>query len=655
MSRGPLISMLVASVLLLAIGARAEEPPGIGHEATRSRITVVDLDGGSPKVVLDAPRRYAAPEWTPDGAGLVVNGGGRLWRLPASGGAPAPIPIATSGWIDINHAVSPDGRTLAFTSGAIWKVPIAGGSPVRITPAPGNWLHAWSPDGRRLAFSANRGRGLDVFAIPSDGGSERRLTTSPRVDDAPQYSPDGRWIYFVSDRAGTRDIWRIPADGAGPVDDRAEPVTADDREDVSPHPSPDGRWLVYLSYPPRTAGNAMDRDAMIRRLPIGDVRARPRDVARVVGGHGTLGARPFAPDGRRFTYASFEPPPPAIRIVLLTASDRSPPAGAPRRLSRIADAAERFLLGEMRRWEYPPAVSRLFRRGADGSVEVLSVKGAYAAADLSRDRAVYAGDAIRKAERLARVEGEGHIWWVFYYVGDRPERLSDWRGVGCSRDGGFAIVNYDTIPGEIRPDLGLQEGFNAAYFLKGTVHELGHALGLPHIGPDPALGRGNSLMGANADVYVARKQPHADRVYLTEASAAMLWKHPVFSGTAKDRQRQPVIKLADYKPTYSRASDRITLAGKVVSDPMAHSVVVLDDLGRPSDEYWCRSHVARVAPDGTFRVAVDHPARADGHFRILFCFDNGVVTGDGAGVVFGDRGDIRKSYHFRDGGYRFGD
>ena len=77
------------------------------------------------------------------------------------------------------------------------------------------------------------------------------------------------------------------------------------------------------------------------------------------------------------------------------------------------------------------------------------------------------------------------------------EPFSDWRGVGCARDGGSAIVNYDTIPGEIRPDLGLEEGFNSEYFLKATIHELGHALGLSHLGPDLSLGLGNSLMGPN--------------------------------------------------------------------------------------------------------------------------------------------------------------
>ena len=58
------------------------------------------------------------------------------------------------------------------------------------------------------------------------------------------------------------------------------------------------------------------------------------------------------------------------------------------------------------------------------------------------------------------------------------------RGRLTPRDGGWAVVNYDTLPGEIRPDLGLGVGLQRECFLKGTIHELGHAFGLPHIGPD---------------------------------------------------------------------------------------------------------------------------------------------------------------------------
>ena len=457
-------------------------------------------------------------------------------------------------------------------------------------------MHAWSPDGKRLAFSSDRGTAADLFSISPDGGSERRLTTSRRADDAPQFSPDGHWIYFVSDRGGTRDIWRIPTSGTGPVDSKAERITSDDREDAAPHPSPDGKWLFYVSYPPRTNPNAVDRDVFIRRLSLPGARpaaAKPTDVARIVGGHGTLGARPFSPDGQRLAYASFEPPPPTIRIILFTASDRTPPTDAAHRITQIAESAERFFFSEMKRWKYPPAVSRLFRRNSDGTVEITYVKGDRPASDPVYAKAECDAEAREKANRQLRIEGEGHVWWTFVYVGDRPQRFSDWRGIGNSRDGGMAVVNFDTIPGEIRPDLGLEVGFNSDYYLKATVHELGHALGLSHLGPDPALKLGNSLMGPNVNFYVERKYSHADLVYLNEASAAILWKNPLFSGTTKDRQRQPNVKLVDYKPTYSRSANRITLAGKLVSDMPAHSVIVIDDLGSGR------------------RVLVSQPRRAD--------------------------------------------
>ena len=651
--------MLNAVVALTATESPAPDDSWIGLEATRSRITVIGVDGSSPKVVFDSPRRYAAPDWMPDGTGLIVNGAGKLWRVPANGGTPTLISTGSVPWIDINHAVSPDGKSLVFTAGPVWKVPVAGGEPTRVIPNAGNYVHGWSPDGKWLAFSSNRGNGLDLFSMSPEGGSERKLTSSPRLDDAAQYSPDGRFIYFLSDRGGTGDIWRIPAAGGGTADSKAEQMTSDDREDAAPRPSPDGKWLFYLSYPPRTNLNAMDRDVLIRGLPLASGRpgrAKSMDIARIVGGHGTFGARPFSPDGRRLVYASFESPPPTIRLILFSASDRTPPKDVPHRLTQIADAAERFFFSEMNRWKYPPAVSRLFRRNRDGTVEITYVKGDRAAADPYYATAACDAEAKDKAKRQLRLEGDGHIFWTFVYVGDRPQRFSDWKGSGCARDGGACVVNYDTVPGELRPDLGLNEGFNSEYFLKGTIHELGHALGLPHIGPDPALKMGNSLMGPNQSVYIERKQPNPDRVYLTEASAAILWKHPIFSATTKDRQRQPTsVKLVDYKPAYSRTSNRITLSGKLISDMHAHSVVVFDDRGNAKDVYWYRSYVARIAADGTFRVAIDQPARADGQFRIFFCFENGSFTGDGAGVVFTDEGEIRKNYHFRNGSYRFAD
>ena len=103
-----LVLSIVILVSVFSTELPAEEPSWIGKEATRSRITIIDVNGGSSNVILDSPHRYAAPEWTPDGASLIVNGGGKLWRLPSSGGTPTPIDTGSTPWIDINHAVSPE-------------------------------------------------------------------------------------------------------------------------------------------------------------------------------------------------------------------------------------------------------------------------------------------------------------------------------------------------------------------------------------------------------------------------------------------------------------------------------------------------------------------------------------------------------------------
>jgi hypothetical protein len=90
------VSLLPAVIALFAIGPPAPDDSWIGMEATRSRLTLIGVDGSSPTVILDSPRRYAAPDWTPNGTSLIVNGGGKLWRLPASGGTPTPIPTGSA-------------------------------------------------------------------------------------------------------------------------------------------------------------------------------------------------------------------------------------------------------------------------------------------------------------------------------------------------------------------------------------------------------------------------------------------------------------------------------------------------------------------------------------------------------------------------------
>jgi Tol biopolymer transport system component len=298
--------------LTLACVLAVSPASGQGPEraTVHSQITIMTADGRTRAVLYDTPRLFEAPNWSPDGSYLLLNSGGQLWRLPVAGGEPQIVPTGSVRGINNDHGIAPDGRTLVISAGPIYLVPAGGGEPRRITEQGPGYFHGWSPDGRTLAYCAQRGDNIDLYAISTTGGPERRLTVHPGYDDGPDYSPDGRWIYFNSDRSGSWDIWRIPADGAGPDDAQAERITRDEREDWFPHPSPDGRWLLFLSYDKSTKGHPRNRPVALRLLPLPADRPEPaaiRELVQLRGGQGTINVNSWSPDGRKFAYVTYPP------------------------------------------------------------------------------------------------------------------------------------------------------------------------------------------------------------------------------------------------------------------------------------------------------------------------------------------------------------
>ncbi len=76
---------------------------------------------------------------------------------------------------------------------------------------------------------------FDIYTTPAAGGAETRLTTTPGLDDGPEYAPDGKSIFFNSDRSGLMQIYQMDLDGSN-----QRPVFTDDRNNWFAHPSPDG-------------------------------------------------------------------------------------------------------------------------------------------------------------------------------------------------------------------------------------------------------------------------------------------------------------------------------------------------------------------------------------------------------------------------------
>jgi hypothetical protein len=337
------------------------------------------------------------------------------------------------------------------------------------------------------------------------------------------------------------------------------------------------------------------------------------------------------------TPASAQTPPaadkaavPVIHVVLFTAAGLEPPAGARAKIGAAAEYAEAFFAAWMKRWGYPPARDKIFPRERDGTVRVLHVRGARPGADYARmPHLELLQEVWPAAHKAYGLPHDLPVWWVWVYLGDPPTRLKVYRGSGELRRGGWAVVNYENRPGAISPRAEMGARAHEDFTLKGCIHELGHALGLPHVGPRLQDRLGNTLMGPNWAEYRRVTGTHEVRAYLSPAEAAMLWKHFVFSGTAEHRDVLPSVRVQGYRARYDRAAGTIEVTGQLVSDGKAHSVVLADDAAPHQEDYWRKAYVARLDGDGRFTVHVREPSRSKGTFRLLFCFENGALTGDG--------------------------
>ncbi|NAZ37497.1 PD40 domain-containing protein [Rubellimicrobium sp. CFH 75288] len=275
-----------------------------------SELCTHDLASGRTEVVLRHEGVVEAPNWHRDGW-LLVNGEGRLFRVPLD--APALHPLETGGIEGCNndHGFSPDGRLIAFSAkgrtgaSCIYTMPAAGGPPRRLTPLTPSWWHGWSPDGSRHAYAAARDGGPVLpHLCDADGHGERPLAQGFDHADGPDWSADGRRVWFNGEREGRVDLWRVSPDGTD-----LQRMTGGDGVDWFPHPSPDGAQVLFLRYPPGTAGHPANLPVSLMLLPQDGGPAQ--EVLRLDGTHrggqGTINVPPWRPDGRAFAFVRFVP------------------------------------------------------------------------------------------------------------------------------------------------------------------------------------------------------------------------------------------------------------------------------------------------------------------------------------------------------------
>jgi len=173
---------------------------------------------------------------------------------------------------DAEATISPDGRTIVFTSTRsgdleIWAMDADGSNPRQLTDDLGYEGGAFfSPDGSQIVYRAFhprnddelndyedllsqnlvRGGRLEVFVMNADGSNKRQVTDNGSSNFAPFFHPSGEQIIFSSnlgDPSGrTFQLHLINVDGTG-----LRQVTNDGFFSSFPMFSPDGSMLAFAS------------------------------------------------------------------------------------------------------------------------------------------------------------------------------------------------------------------------------------------------------------------------------------------------------------------------------------------------------------------------------------------------------------------------
>ncbi|AJE47611.1 TolB family protein [Celeribacter indicus] len=271
--------------------------------AGRSRLMIYDFEEGHAFPVLETEREISAPNWTPDGTALLVNGEGSLYWVDLD--APELLEIDTGLCLRLNndHGITPDGETLLFSDhtfgegAVIWRMALGEeeADPQRVTAKSPSWFHGVSPDGTTICYTAVREGLFGIYTAALDGTGESCVIEGAHHYDGPDFSADGEWLWFNSDRTGASELWRVRRDGSG-----LERMTDDALVNWFPHPSPDGEKVVYLAYPEGTVGHPADMHVSLRlwRAETGQTET----LVEITGGQGTINVPSWSPDGVAFAY-----------------------------------------------------------------------------------------------------------------------------------------------------------------------------------------------------------------------------------------------------------------------------------------------------------------------------------------------------------------
>lgn len=164
--------------------------------------------------------------------------------------------------------------------------------------------------------------------------------------------------------------------------------------------------------------------------------------------------------------------------------------------------------------------------------------------------------------------------------------------------------------------------FNTHY-IGGVAHELGHALGLPHVAAAKPERR-HSLMGDGNHTYGQELRGQGPGTYLHPASAMLLARCKPFAGDLPGARQRSNAELVELQARFR--DGELLLEGKVESSPAAFGLVAYNDRTSIASDYDATGWVSSVDADGRFSLAIGDLQAGDYELRLQVCHTNGATS-----------------------------
>ena len=253
------------------------------------------------------PALESWPAWSPDGGQIAFVRNADVFLVSPLGGPERKVAESSGrvAWVSDGSALLVLQKTSSFGAQSVFRVSLATGQKQRLTfprdITRGDLDMAMSPDGRTLAFCrAETIEGCDLFLIAAGGGDPRRLTKDLNGILGFAWTADGREIVFASNRRGPFQLWRVaarPADSAGSY---PRPVLVEGARDDARNPT--------ISRNSRLAYQQYRRNFDIQRVEITGPEGTPKHhlgTSKPLIASTALDAAPsWSPDGKRIAFKS---------------------------------------------------------------------------------------------------------------------------------------------------------------------------------------------------------------------------------------------------------------------------------------------------------------------------------------------------------------